>query len=210
MRRPILAFVLNALIVIAGMAGLLARGCGGTAGCGPAGGQRLDQLHGGRARDGGSRGDGGHRGAPCRVAGVRNISSTSSFGRSRVTIELDDGIDLDVAASDLRDAVSRVQNDLPDDADIPRVIKADADGEAVLRIAVTSSCRSAEDLTRLVEDMAESKLLSAPGVADLQIFGDRGLVFRVDVDAATGRARVDAGRSAAHWRRRPLMRRPAP
>ncbi len=181
-RRPILAFVLNALIVIAGLAGLLGADV-----------RELPDVdrpvvsvstnYTGAAPETVDREvTAVIEGAASRVAGVRNISSTSSFGRSRVTIEFDDGIDLDVAASDLRDAVSRVQNDLPDDANIPRVIKADADGEAVLRIAVTSSRRSAEDLTRLVEDMAESKLLSAPGVADLQIFGDRGLVFRVDVD----------------------------
>ena len=181
-RRPILAFVLNALIVIAGMAGLLGADV-----------RELPDVdrpvvsvstnYTGAAPETVDREvTAVIEGAASRVAGVRNISSTSSFGRSRVTIEFDDGIDLDVAASDLRDAVSRVQNDLPNDADIPRVIKTDADGEAVLRIAVTSSRRSAEDLTRLIEDMAESKLLSAPGVADLQIFGDRGLVFRVDVD----------------------------
>ena len=181
-RRPILAFVLNALIVISGLAGLLGADV-----------RELPDVdrpvvsvstnYTGAAPETVDREvTAVIEGAASRVAGMRKISSTSSFGRSRVTIEFDDGIDLYVAASDLRDAVSRVQNDLPDDADIPRVIKADADGEAVLRIAVTSSRRSAEDLTRLIEDMAESKLLSAPGVADLQIFGDRGLVFRVDVD----------------------------
>jgi hydrophobic/amphiphilic exporter-1 (mainly G- bacteria), HAE1 family len=87
-----------------------------------------------------------------------------------------------VAATDLRDAVSRVQNALPEATDAPRVVKSDADSEAILRIAVTSSRRTADELTTLIRDLAESRLLAAPGVADLQIFGDRELAFRVDVD----------------------------
>jgi len=62
------------------------------------------------------------------------------------------------------------------------VVKADADSDAVLRIAVTSSTRSAQDLTALVEDQVIDRLLAAPGVADVQEFGDRAQVFRVDID----------------------------
>ena len=86
------------------------------------------------------------------------------------------------SATDLRDAVARVARSLPEEAEDPSVVKADADSDAILRIAVTSNRRTAEDLTRLVTDLAEARLLAAPGVADLQIYGDRGLVFRVDVD----------------------------
>ena len=181
-RRPILAFVLNALIVIAGLAGLLAADVRelpdvdrpvvtvSTAWSGAAP-ETIDRELTAVIE-----------GAAGRVAGVKSISSSSRFGTSRVTVEFRDDVDLDVAATDLRDAVARVTNSLPDGADAPRVVKADADSDAVMRIAVTSSRRSAEDLTRLVTDLAETRLLSAPGVADLQIFGDRGLVFRVDVD----------------------------
>ncbi|RYG02376.1 MAG: efflux RND transporter permease subunit, partial [Caulobacteraceae bacterium] len=75
-----------------------------------------------------------------------------------------------------------VENSLPESADAPRVVKSDADSDAILRIAVTSSRRTADDLTALIRDVAESRFLSVPGVADLQIFGDRELAFRVDVD----------------------------
>ena len=77
-------------------------------------------------------------GAVSRVSGVKAISSSSSFGRSRVTVEFGDGVDLNVAASDMRDAVGRVVNGLPDDADAPRIVKADANADAVIRLAVTS------------------------------------------------------------------------
>ena len=181
-RRPILAFVLNALIVIAGLAGLLGADV-----------RELPDVdrpvvtvstaYPGAAPETIDREvTAVIEGAASRVAGVKSISSSSRFGSSRVTIEFRDDADLDVAATDLRDAVARVTNSLPDGALAPRVVKADADSDAILRIAVTSARRSPEDLTKLVTDLAESRLLAAPGVADLQIFGDRGLVFRVDVD----------------------------
>ncbi|MDQ2066131.1 efflux RND transporter permease subunit [Xinfangfangia sp. CPCC 101601] len=181
-RRPILAFVLNALIIIAGLAGLMGADV-----------RELPDVdrpvvsvstsYSGAAPETVDREvTAVIEGAAGRVAGVKSISSSSRFGSSRVTVEFRDDVDLDVAATDLRDAVARVTNSLPDEADAPRVVKADADGDAVMRIAVTSNRRSAEDLTKLVEDLAETRLLSAPGVADIQINGDRGLVFRVDVD----------------------------
>lgn len=181
-RRPILAFVLNALIVIAGLAGLLGADV-----------RELPDVdrpvvtvstaYPGAAPETIDREvTAVIEGAASRVAGVKSISSSSRFGSSRVTVEFRDDADLDVAATDLRDTISRVSNDLPDGVEAPRVVKADADSDAILRIAVTSGKRSAEELTELVRDLAETRLLAAPGVADLQIFGDRGLVFRVDVD----------------------------
>ncbi len=123
-------------------------------------------------------------GAVARVSGVKSISSTSSYGRSRVTVEFNDGVDLDVAASDARDAVSRVQNDLPEDLDPPRIVKADANADPVMRLAITSDTMSVEDMTILVEDEVADMLAAVPGVADVQISGDREKIFRVDIDQA--------------------------
>ena len=181
-RRPILAFVLNALIVIAGLAGLLGADI-----------RELPDIdrpvvsvstsYPGAAPETIDREvTAVVEGAISRVAGVKSISSSSRFGSSRVTVEFRDDVNLDVAATDLREAVARVSGSLPDAADAPRVVKSDADSEAILRIAVTSTRRTADELTTLVRDLAESRLLSAPGVADLQIFGDRELAFRVDVN----------------------------
>ena len=194
-RRPILAFVLNALIVIAGLAGLLGADVRelpdvdrpvvsistSYTGASP---ETIDREVTAVIE-----------GAVSRVAGVKSISSSSRFGSSRVTVEFRDDIALDVAATDLREAVARVGNSLPDEADAPRVVKSDADSDAILRIALTSPRRTADELTALVQDVIESRLLSLPGVADLQIFGDRELAFRVDVDlmqlAARGLALSD-------------------
>lgn len=181
-RRPILAFVLSALIVIAGLAGLLGVEIRelpdvdrpvitittNFAGASP---ETVDQELTARIE-----------GAAGRVSGVRSISSNSRFGRSRVTLEFEDNVNLDVAASDTRDAIARISNSLPDDAEDPQIVKADANAQAVLRIAVTSASRSPQELTQLVKDRIEDRLISISGVADLQIYGDREPIFRVDIN----------------------------
>lgn len=181
-RRPVLAFVFSALIVIAGLAGLFSvevRELPNVdrpvvtittqfSGAGP---ETID-------REITSRIEGGVG----RVAGVQNISSSSRFGRSQVVAEFSDSTDIDVAATDIRDAIGRIRNALPDGVGEPRIIKADSDSDAVMRIGVTSRTRSVQDLTRLVEDLVEDRLISAPGVADLQVFGARDAIFRVDID----------------------------
>src|SRR5690606_8298100 len=119
-----------------------------------------------------------------RVPGVTSISSSSSFGRSRVTIEFREDIDLDTAASDVRDAVGRIQNRLPDEADSPTIVKADNDAQAVMRLAITSKTMNVQDLSVFVEDEIVDRLSSVSGVATVQVFGSRNKIFRVDIDPA--------------------------
>ena len=181
-RRPILAFVLSALIVLAGLAGLFGAEIRElpdvdrpvitvTTNFPGASPETVDREITAQIE-----------GAAGRVAGVKSISSSSRFGRSRVTIEFGDDADLDVAATDMRDAIGRIQNALPDGAETPGIVKADANADAVMRIAVTSDSRSAQELTQFAEDVIEDRLISVPGVADLQIYGDREAVFRIDID----------------------------
>src|SRR6056297_2675820 len=181
-RRPILAFVLSALITIAGLASLLGvevrelpnvdrpviTVTTDFPGASP---ETVDQEITSRIE-----------GAVGRVAGVRSISSNSRFGRSRVTLEFAADADIDVAATDTRDAVARIANALPEGVETPRIVKADADAQPVVRIAVTSATRSAQDLTRLVDEQVDDRLVSIDGVADLQIYGDRLPIFRVDIN----------------------------
>ncbi|PWL19238.1 multidrug transporter AcrB [Falsochrobactrum shanghaiense] len=122
--------------------------------------------------------------AVARVSGVKSISSTSSFERSRVTVEFNDGVDLNVAAADMRDAISRVANTVPEEADPSRIIKADSNADPVMRLAVTSDTLSVDDMTVLVEDQIEDVLSAVPGVADVQINGEREKIFRIDINQA--------------------------
>ena len=167
-RRPILAIVLNSLIVIAGLAAIL--------------GIEIRELpdidrpvitvtttYDGAAPETVDREVTGIiEGAMGRISGVSDISSRSSFGRSRVTVEFNDKTDLNVAASDARDSIGRILNQLPDDADEPRIVKADANADPVMRIGVTSQTMPIEELTDLVENTISDRLIAAPGVADVR------------------------------------------
>jgi HAE1 family hydrophobic/amphiphilic exporter-1 len=183
-RRPILAFVLNALIVVAGLAafrGIEVRELPSVDrpivtvrslldGAAPETMDRevTDVIEGGVAR----------------VTGLKAVHSTSAFGTSKVTLEFSDSTDLATAAADVRDALSRVAKDLPDNMDAPQIVKADADSDPVMRLAVTSTTLKAEDLTAYIQDNIESRLASVDGVADVQYFGDKKKAFRVDIDQA--------------------------
>ncbi|MFP4328254.1 MAG: efflux RND transporter permease subunit [Paracoccaceae bacterium] len=200
-RRPILALVVSSLILLAGLAALMGVEIRELPdvdrpvvtittqwpGASP---ETVDQELTGRIE-----------GAVGRVSGIRSISSNSRFGRSRVTLEFEDNVDLDVAATDARDAVARISGDLPDESEDPEIVKADANAQPVLRIAVTSATRSPQELTRLVQERVEDRLISVPGVADLQIYGDREPIFRVDIDqmelASRGLTLADLRRALA-------------
>ncbi|QRM55917.1 efflux RND transporter permease subunit [Sinorhizobium sp. BG8] len=123
-------------------------------------------------------------GAVSRVQGIKDISSQSAFARSRVTLEFTDTTDVNQAANDVRDALGRVTNQLPDGADEPRVVKADADSQPIMRLALTSDRMSMEDLTLLVENEISDRLAAVEGVADVTVYGEQEKVFRVDIDQA--------------------------
>lgn len=183
-RRPILAAVLNTLLVVAGLAAL--------AGVEVRELPDVDQpvITVRTDYDGASPQTMDQEvtqvieGAVARVSGLKALSSQSQFGSSRVTMEFSDSVDLSDAANDVRDAVGRVVNQLPDDADEPRIVKADADSEAIMRLAVTSSKLSMDDLTQLVNNEIVDRLAAVEGVADVELYGDQDKVFRVDVDQA--------------------------
>jgi HAE1 family hydrophobic/amphiphilic exporter-1 len=181
-RRPILAFVVSAMILIGGIAG----GLGGEVRELPDVDRPVISIstnYDGAAPETIDREITALiEGAAGRVSGVSAISSSSRFGRSRVTVEFSTSTDLDVAATDMRDAIARIINSLPAGADTPRIVKADADAQAVLRLSLTSPTLSPQDLTRIVEDLVQDRLLSAEGVADLQVYGDRLEVYRIDID----------------------------
>jgi hydrophobic/amphiphilic exporter-1 (mainly G- bacteria), HAE1 family len=137
-------------------------------------------------------------GAVARTPGVTSISSSSSRGSSRITVELAPSVDIDAAANDLRDAVARVQRRLPADADTPRVVKADYDGQAMMRIAATSATLPIEELSLLLEEDVIPRLSAVPGVADVTAWGSRRGIVSIEVDpralAARGLAVEDVVR----------------
>lgn len=181
-RRPVMAFVLNVLIAVAGLAAFYGVEVRELPDVDRAVISVSTTFEGAASETVDRELTDTIEGTVARVSGVKSISSTSSFGSSRVTIEFNDGVDLNVAASDVRDAVGRVSNQLPDEADPPRIVKADANADAVMRLAVTADNMSVQDMTLVVQDQIEDTLAAVPGVADVQVYGDRDKIFRIDVD----------------------------
>ncbi|MER8844081.1 MULTISPECIES: efflux RND transporter permease subunit [Mesorhizobium] len=181
-RRPVMAFVLNTLIAVAGLAAFYGVEIRELPDVDRAVVTVSTTFEGAASETVDRELTDTIEGAVARVSGVKSISSSSSFGSSRVTIEFNDGVDLNVAASDVRDAVGRVANQMPDTADPPRIVKADANSDAVMRLAVTSDTMSIQDMTVVVQDQIEDELAAVPGVADVQVYGDRDKIFRIDVD----------------------------
>lgn len=122
--------------------------------------------------------------AVSRVSGVKTISSTSSFGRSRVQINFNVGVDLNVAASDIRDALSRIAYSLPKNADSPLIIKADSNAAAMMYLVVTSPTMSIDDLTTVVDDQIVDAISAVDGVGDVQVDSARKKIFQIDIDQA--------------------------
>lgn len=121
-------------------------------------------------------------GAVARVSGVKSINASSEEGSSRVRVEFRPGINLDDAANETREAVSRVQRELPEAVEQLAIIKADNDAEAVVSLAVSSETLDLETLTERVETDLAPLFLSIPGVADVRLNGDRERVLRVVLD----------------------------
>lgn len=122
--------------------------------------------------------------AVARVTGVRQIRSSSEENNTRIRAEFGPGVDLDTAASDVREAVSRVTRDLPDRVEQVNIVKADADAQPIMILAVSSERYGEAELTRVVENDVVPELLTAEGVASIDQFGTRALQMRVSVDPA--------------------------
>lgn len=121
-------------------------------------------------------------GAVARVSGVHEINSSSEENSARIRIEFRPAVDLDAAASEVREAVSRVVRELPDGVEQLAVYKADQDAEEIVQVAVMSDRYSEEALTRIVEQDIVPQIIALPGVADVPLFGTRQRVLRVILD----------------------------
>jgi hydrophobe/amphiphile efflux-1 (HAE1) family protein len=121
-------------------------------------------------------------GAVNGIAGIRSITSTSSNGRSSITIEFTLGADLEAAANDVRDKVSQVVRLLPVDADPPVVSKADADGSPIVFITIFSEQRSLLELSEIAENIFKERLQTIPGVSAIQIWGQKKYSMRLWMD----------------------------
>lgn len=120
--------------------------------------------------------------AVSRVNGVKEVRSSSEENNLRIRVVFRPDVDLVDAATDVREAVSRVERQLPDRVENITVIKADADAWPILSLAAYSDRLQIDALTQVVEDQIVPELTSIDGVADISLFGERERVLRVKLD----------------------------
>jgi multidrug efflux pump len=116
------------------------------------------------------------------VDGIRTLTSTSRDGRSTVQAEFTLGTDLERAANDVRDQVSRARFNLPPDVDPPIVLKADADARPIAGISVRSDRRNLLELSRVAEELFVERLQTIPNVASVDIWGEKTYSMRLWID----------------------------
>jgi len=117
------------------------------------------------------------------IAGIRNISSSSSVGVSSIDIEFELGVDLEAAANDVRDKVSQAGRNLPQDLTSPPVVsKANANRDAIISMTVQSSTKNPLELTEYATNNLVERLQTIPGVSSIQIWGERRYAMRIWID----------------------------
>ncbi|MGH9379997.1 MAG: efflux RND transporter permease subunit [Thermoanaerobaculia bacterium] len=116
------------------------------------------------------------------VDGIRTLTSVSRAGRSTVRVEFDLDADLERAANDVRDKVSRALGNLPPDVDPPEVSKADADAPPIVMLWVRSDGRDLSELSRLAQDVFAERLQTIEGVSQIDIWGEREPAMRIWLD----------------------------
>jgi len=116
------------------------------------------------------------------IDGIKTLTSVSRDGRSTVTVEFDLGADLERAANDVRDRVSRAVYNLPPDADPPVVSKADADSWPIIITSLRSDTRSLLELSSIAENVIKERLQTIPGVSQVRIWGEKRYAMRLWLD----------------------------
>lgn len=116
------------------------------------------------------------------IPGIRSLSSVSQQGQCRITVEFELSVDLETAANDVRDKVSRAQRYLPRDCDPPTVSKADADASPILMVAIQSPSRSLLELSEIADLTVKEQLQTISDVSSVSIWGEKRYSMRIWLD----------------------------
>ncbi len=116
------------------------------------------------------------------IEGVEMLESSSANGRSSITIEFTLERDIEAAANDVRDAISRVLSRLPEEVDPPRVAKVEADSNAILWLNMSSATMDTLELTDYANRYVVDRLSALDGVASIMIGGQQRYAMRIWID----------------------------
>jgi len=184
-KRPVLAIVMNILIILFGLIGYNFLGVREFPSIDPPvitvrteyGGANADVIESGitepleKAING--------------IEGIRTISSSSNLGSSSITVEFELGVDLEAAANDVRDKVSQAVRQLPKDIEgLPTVTKSDANSDAIVSMTLESNSRSHLEVSDYAENVIAQRLQTIQGVSTVQIWGQKKYSMRIWLNAS--------------------------
>ncbi|MGA8265527.1 MAG: efflux RND transporter permease subunit, partial [Ignavibacteriaceae bacterium] len=118
------------------------------------------------------------------IAGIRSLTSVSRDGRSTITVEFDINVNLETAANDVRDKVSRAISQLPPDIENPIVSKADANSFPIVFMNLQSDTKNLMELSEIANNVFKERFQTIPGVSSVQIWGDKKYSMRLWLDPA--------------------------
>jgi multidrug efflux pump len=124
------------------------------------------------------------------IEGVLKLESDSSDERSSIRVEFDVSRDIDDAANDIRDRISRVVAQLPPEADPPQVAKSDANAESVMFLSFNSDSMTQLEVTDYAERYIVDRLSTVPGVSRAALSGGRRAAMRIWIDRQALAARA--------------------
>jgi multidrug efflux pump len=180
LRRPVLAIVMNLLIVVFGVIGFKFLGVRDYPAIDPPninvrtsyGGANPDIMET-QITEPLEKGING-------IAGIKNITSSSNAGSSNINVEFELGIELEAAANDVRDKVSQASRSLPADLEAPPVVnKADASSDPILSMTVQSNTRNQLQVSEWANNVLLERLQTIPGVSGIQIWGEKRYAMRI-------------------------------
>ncbi|MEM8961860.1 MAG: efflux RND transporter permease subunit [Acidobacteriota bacterium] len=116
------------------------------------------------------------------IDGIRTLTSVSREGRSTITVEFDIEVDIERAANDVRDRVSRAQRSLPPDVDPPSVAKSNSASPPIFMLNIRSDQRDLLGLSRIADELFKERLQTIPGISQIDIWGDKSPAMRLWVD----------------------------
>lgn len=185
LRRPVMAFVMNIILVLFGIIGFSFLGVRDYPAIDPPNVSVRTNYAGANADIIESQITEPLEKALNGIPGIKNITSSSSVGQSNINIEFELGVNLETAANDVRDKVSSASRSLPRDLDSPPVVsKEDASSDAILAMTVQSHTRNPLQLTEYANNVLVERLETIPGVSSIRIWGEKRYAMRIWLDPA--------------------------
>lgn len=183
LRRPVLAIVMNVIIIVFGLIGFKSLGVRDYPAIDPPNISVRASYAGASSDIIESQITEPLEKAINGIAGVKNITSSSSNGSSNINVEFEIGSDLEAAANDVRDKVASAQRNLPPDLDAPPTVsKADASADFIISMTVQSDTRNPMEISEYANNNLLERLQTIPGVSSIGIWGEKAFSMRIWID----------------------------